>query len=183
VAITSTETDVAQEVAEEVGGRAFETNAEAAQGADVIVLAVPYAGVGSILDDLGEAVDGKIIIDVTNRISREDPASVLDGSSNAEQIQAAAPTSRVVKAFNTVFAARQVDPEIDGIHLDGYVASDDDDAKETVLELVSSLGFRPIDVGGLAMARALEAMGALNISLQIRNGWSWQMGWKLLGPN
>jgi predicted dinucleotide-binding enzyme len=82
-----------------------------------------------------------------------------------------------------VFAARQEDPEVEGIPLDGYVAADDDDAKETVLELVSSLGFRPIDVGGLAMARALEAMGALNISLQIRNGWSWQMGWKLLGPN
>lgn len=182
VTVTSTETDEAQEVAGEVGGTAVETNKQAAQAAEVVVLAVPYAAVESILDDLGDAADGKIIIDVTNRISHDDPASVIDGTSNAEEIQAAAPDSRVVKAFNTVFAARQADPEVEGIPLDGFVAADDDEAKETVLELVSSVGFRPIDVGGLGMARALEAMGALNISLQIRNSWSWQMGWKLLGP-
>lgn len=53
---------------------------------------------------------------------------------------------------------------------------------QTVLELVSSIGLRPIDVGGLGMARVLEAMATLNIVLQIRNDWSWQTGWKLLGP-
>ena len=182
VIITSTETEDAHEIAAEVGGKAVESNDEAAQAAEVIVLAVPFAAVKAILEDLGDGIAGKILIDVTNRISRDDPASVIDGSSNAEKIQAAAPSSRVVKAFNTVFAALQADPKADGISLDGFVASDDDQAKETVLELVSSVGFRPIDVGGLGMARALEAMGALNISLQIRNQWSWQMGWKLLGP-
>lgn len=182
VTVTSTEAEEAQEVAAEVGGTAVDTNRQAAQSAEVVVLAVPYAAVKSILEDLGDAVDGKIIIDVNNRISHDDPASVIDGSSNAEQIQAATPDSRVVKAFNTVFAARQADPEVDGIPLDGFVAADDEEAKEKVLELVSSVGCRPVDAGGLAMARALEAMGALNISLQIRNNWSWQIGWKLLGP-
>lgn len=182
VTVTSTDTQEATQVAADAGATAVDTNREAARAAEVLVLSVPYAAVEAILDDLGDAVDGKILIDVTNRMSSEDPASVIDGTSNAESIQATAPGSRVVKAFNTAFAARQADPEVEGIPLDGFVAADDDDAKKAVLELVSSIGFRPIDVGGLKMARALEAMGTLNIGLQIRNQWSWQMGWKLLGP-
>jgi predicted dinucleotide-binding enzyme len=51
-----------------------------------------------------------------------------------------------------------------------------------VIEFVRSLGFKPIDAGPLAMARALEGMGPLNISLNMNNGWPWQSGWKLLGP-
>lgn len=180
--VASADTSEAEELAGEVGGKAVDSSIEAARAAEVVVLAVPYKAVQPILDDLGDTVDGKILVDVTNRISQDDPGSVIDGTSNAEQIQEAAPRARVVKAFNTVFAARQTDPQVDGIPLDGYVAADDDEAKARVLELISSVGLRPIDVGGLKMARALEAMGVLNISLQVRNGWSWQMGWKLLGP-
>jgi 8-hydroxy-5-deazaflavin:NADPH oxidoreductase len=73
----------------------------------------------------------------------------------------------VVKAFNTVFAVRQADSVVDGVHLDGLVAGDDDAAKRQVLELVGSVGLRPIDAGPLSMARALEAMAVLNIMLQL----------------
>jgi predicted dinucleotide-binding enzyme len=97
-------------------------------------------------------------------------------------IQQMAPRARIVKAFNTIFAAHQADPAIDGIQLDGFVAGDDSAAKSAVMELVGSLGFRPFDAGPLAMARALEGMGTLNIWLNVTNGWSWQSGWKLLGP-
>ena len=51
-----------------------------------------------------------------------------------------------------------------------------------MLELVRSIGFRPIDAGPLAFARTLESMAWLNISLNMRYGWSWQDGWKLAGP-
>jgi predicted dinucleotide-binding enzyme len=93
-----------------------------------------------------------------------------------------APSARVVKAFNTAFAARQENPTVDGVQADGYVAGDDEDARKQVLDLVGSIGFRPIDVGGLGMARTLEAMGLLNITLQIRNNGPWQAAWKLIGP-
>ena len=88
----------------------------------------------------------------------------------------------LVKAFNTTFASRHADPVVDGVPVDILVAADDDNARAKVTELVGSLGFRPIDAGPLVMARALEAMGLLNILLQIRHGWPWQTGWKLLGP-
>jgi predicted dinucleotide-binding enzyme len=66
--------------------------------------------------------------------------------------------------------------------VDGYVAGDDPEAKNRVLELARSIGFRPVDVGPLLMARTLEAMAWLNISLNMQNRWPWQAGWKLVGP-
>ena len=49
-------------------------------------------------------------------------------------------------------------------------------------ELASSLGYRVIDAGSLRMARSLEEMAFLNITLNATNGWAWQSGWKLVGP-
>jgi predicted dinucleotide-binding enzyme len=64
-------------------------------------------------------------------------------------------------------AAVRAGHRVDGIQLDGFYASDHENAKPAVVELV---------------ARTLEAMALMNMSLQMRNGWSWQTGWKLLGP-
>jgi 8-hydroxy-5-deazaflavin:NADPH oxidoreductase len=136
----------------------------------------------AVLAEAGGALDGKVVIDTTNRVDPAAPGSTLDGTSSAEQIQARAPGAKVVKAFNTAFASRQADPVVDGVALDGFLAGDDDQAKRTVTELVDSIGFRPIDVGPLVMARALEALALLNIMLQIRNNWPWQAGFKLVGP-
>jgi 8-hydroxy-5-deazaflavin:NADPH oxidoreductase len=172
----------AQAAAQATGARAASNSHEAVQGADLVVLAVPYPSVGSVLDELGEDLRGKILVDATNRVNSADPGSVLDGDSAAEQIQRRVPSARVVKAFNTALASRQANPVVDGIHLDGFVAGDDPEAKRAVLDLVGQMGFRPIDAGPLAMARALEAMALLNISLNITQGWTWQDGWKLVGP-
>ena len=128
--------------------------------------------------EVGDGLNGKVLIDVTNRFTGDQ----LGAPSNAEQIQQMAPGARVVKAINTVFAANQDSPVVDGVQLDGFVAADDADAKRVVIEYVKSLGFRPIDVGPLAMARALEGMGALNISLNMKDGAAWRSGWKLVGP-
>jgi predicted dinucleotide-binding enzyme len=182
VAITDRDPQEAQTVAQETGARAAPSNREAMADAQIVILAVPFTAVEGILAEAGGALAGKTLVDVTNRLNVQDPASAIDGTSNAEQVQARVPNARVVKAFNTALAARQADPVVDGVPLDGFVAGDDAEAKAAVLELVRSIGFRPIDAGGLGMARALEAMALLNITLQIRNSWPWQAGWKLLGP-
>ena len=88
----------------------------------------------------------------------------------------------MVKAFNTAFATRQADPTVDGVHADGFVAGDDDVAKEKVLRIVESIGFRPVDAGSLAVARTLEGMAWLNISRNMQGG-TWQDAWVLLGPD
>ena len=179
VTITSTTAGEAEHVAAEVGAKAVASNRAAVADADAVILAVPFDAVHTIVGELGAALEGKVLIDVTNRFAPEQ----LGGPSNAELIQEMAPNARIVKAFNTIFASHQADSTIDGVQLDGFVAGDDGAAKKKVLELVASLGFRPIDAGSLAMARALEGMGTLNISLNAANGWPWQSGWKLLGPS
>jgi NADPH-dependent F420 reductase len=182
VALTAKHPEKAVAKAKETGARAASSAAEAVRDADVVILAVPNAAVDEVIGELADALGGKVLVDVTNRMKMPNVAESVDGTSGAERIQQKAPRAKVAKAFNYAFASRQADPKIDGTQLDGYVAADDPEAKATVLELARSIGFRPIDAGPLAMARALEALAVLNISLNRQHGWPWQAGWKLVGP-
>jgi 8-hydroxy-5-deazaflavin:NADPH oxidoreductase len=62
------------------------------------------------------------------------------------------------------------------------MAGDDADAKARVADVATSLGFAPVDAGGQRLARALEEMAFLNITLNATNGWAWQSAWQLVGP-
>ena len=180
VVLSSSNPASAQGVAAAIGARVAASNAEAVSGAEVVILAVPTAVVADVVSDLRTALDGRIVVDVTNR-----PTPDPDGkrvSSIAEELQALAPQARVVKAFNTAFAARQEEPNLGDQRADAYVAADDEDAKRQVLRLAESIGFRPIDVGPLVQARTLEGMAWIHISLQMQHQWPWQSAWKIVGP-
>ena len=184
VTVTSKSGDSARRVAADSGARAAASIRQAVGGADVVILAVPYFSVADVLAEAGDAVAGKVLVDATNPLKPDYSGLAVEGTSGAETIQQQARGARVVKAFNTQLAARQADPTVaGGLRVDGYVATDDADAKATVLRLVEEMGFNPVDAGGLAMARYLEGMAFLNISLQAGHGWSWQAGWKLVGPD
>jgi predicted dinucleotide-binding enzyme len=180
VTISATDPAHAQRAALQTGARAASSSRAAVDGATIVVLAVPIAALPDVATELKPALRGKVVVDVANR-----PTPVPgtpDGPSIAEELQALLPESRVVKAFNTVFASRQARPDLDGTPIDGYVAGDDAAAKSLVLELVESIGMQPYDVGGLAVAQTLEGMAWLHIQLAMQHGWSWQSGWKLVGP-
>ena len=183
VTVSSKNGESARALAEETGARAAAPGRESIEAADLIVLAIPYTAVDEWLGEAGAALAGKVVVDATNPLKADYSGLATTDTSGAEEIQAKAPGARVVKAFNTAFAARQADPKVaGGLRVDGYVAGDDEAAKADVLALVDAIGFNPIDAGGLAMARHLEGMAWLNISLQMKNGWSWQAGWKIVGP-
>jgi 8-hydroxy-5-deazaflavin:NADPH oxidoreductase len=169
----------AAEAARTIGTLSAATNAEAVAGADLIVLAVPQSELESIAAEIGEAARGKIVVDVSNRPT-PDPAGAP--TSAAEELQTRLPNSKVVKAFNTLFASRQANPGIGGLKADGFVAGDDAMAKQTVLDAVESVGFRPVDAGSLSAARTLEGMAWLNISRNMAGG-TWQDAWILVGPD
>ncbi|MEU0878189.1 NAD(P)-binding domain-containing protein [Lentzea sp. NPDC005914] len=162
------------------GAQAVSTVSAAAQGADVVVLAVPAAAAADVLGELGD-VDA-VVVDATNPLNDTFSDLTTSGINQAEQLAAAKPGLKLVKAFNTIFASRLGNPGEGDQQLEGFYAGDDETAKATVQQLLASLGFRPIDAGGLRMARALEEMAFLNITLNARDGWSWQSGWKLAEP-
>lgn len=182
VTLAATDAEKTRQTAEATGATAAGSNADAVQDAELVVLAVPYAAVAGIASELGDALLGKIVVDSTNPLNETFTDLATTGRSAAEELQAQLPRVPVVKAFNTVFASRHSSPAEGGSPLDAFIAGDDADAKAKVGELASSLGYRVVDAGGLRMARSLEEMAFLNISLNATNGWSWQSGWKLVGP-
>lgn len=135
---------------------------DAAQQAEVVVLALSGAATLDVVQSLGDAADGKLVVDVTNPLdfSQGFPPSLLTTrESLAEQVQAALPQARVVKALNTVNAQVMVEPSrVPGGTLP--IAGDDEGAKEQVRGLLRELGWPDddvLDLGGLAQARATEA--------------------------
>ena len=128
-----------------------------------------------ILEKYAEKLAGKIVVDVTNPLDLEtfDSLVVPPHSSFAADIAAALPSSQVVKAFNTNLAptlsAKKVGPNTTTV----LVAGDDADAKAALISAVQAGGLDALDVGSLARARELEALGFLQIKLAA----SEQIGW------
>ncbi len=177
VIITARNPQHAVSAAREIGATSADTNVAAVAGADVVILAMPFAGAGeTVAAEIRDAVAGKTIVDVTNPIKPDFTGLSTEGSSAAEEFQKRLPEASVIKAFNTIFATNQANPSNE---IDGYVAGDDDKAKQKVISLVDSMGFTPLDVGPLSASRFLEGMAFMNIGLNAQNGWSWTSAWKL----
>jgi len=179
VTISASTPEHATVAAASTGATAVATNAEAIAASDIVILAVPATALAGIAREAGSSLDDKVVVDVANRPT-PDPSGATDAI--AEELQAWLPKAHVVKAFNTAFASRQADPAVGGVAADGFVAADDVAAKAEVLDMVSSIGFNPVDAGSLAAARTLEGMAWLNISRNLAGG-TWQDAWVLLGPD
>lgn len=158
---TPNEKDVQDLVAKTGHGATAMTQPEAVKGADMVLLAVPGNLAVDITKSLGD-LSGKIIIDPTNRYTRNTPDGYfthdVPGGSNAELIQQAAPGAKVVKAFNTLNWTKMVDPQSSGGPVSILIVGDDADARAAVAELVKGMGLEPVDLGPLRFANTLEEM-------------------------
>jgi predicted dinucleotide-binding enzyme len=130
---------------------------------DVVILAVLFDSAVSIVSEYGDALAGKIIVDITNPFNATaDGLAIPADTSIAQKVAEAAPASaHVVKAFNTLFR----DVLAAGGPLDVFIAGDDAKAKASVSTFIASLGLRPLDVGDLNMAHFLEGAGLLSVGL------------------
>jgi 8-hydroxy-5-deazaflavin:NADPH oxidoreductase len=130
---------------------------------DIVLLAVKYASCVPVVTQYGDALAGKIIVDMSNNFAPSGTGLITpEGTSAAQDIAKAAHASaRVVKAFNTVLgnALAQDRP------LDVLIAGDAAQDKARVSAFIESLGLRPLDVGPLAMARWLEGTGLVMMGL------------------
>jgi len=170
-----------REVAEAAGATAATTR-EAAAVADIIVFAVPYTAFAAVAAEIAPVADDKIVIDPSNPLKPDYSGLALSDSSGAEELARLLPKSRVVKAFNTLFAGNTANPQALGFQLDSLFATDDETAKDAVCGLSASIGFRPIHIGPLTASRELEAMALLNIRLQMVSNGNWNTAFALVSP-
>ena len=171
VEVASRDPAKARALAEKLAARATTGTYSAAPAGDIVILAVPYSGAAAVVADYGDALDGKVIIDITNPVAPDLSGLVTPhGSSGAQEIARGAPAgAHVVKAFNTIFGHVLAK----GGRLDAFIAADDAEAKARVSTFLESLGLRPLDVGGLHMAQTLEALGLMMIGLAKNGAGSW----------
>ena len=145
---------------------------------DIVVLAVPYPAVSQVLAERGEQLAGKVVVDITNPLNFEtfDSLVVPADSSAAAQIAAALPNTKVLKAFNTTFAATLASGTIADQPTTVLIAGDDAEAKSQLTDVVTAGGLRAVDAGDLRRARELEAIGFLAITLAAAEKIAWTGG-------
>ncbi|WP_270888696.1 NADPH-dependent F420 reductase [Pedococcus sp. 5OH_020] len=145
---------------------------------EIVVLAVPYPAVREVLKQRGDQLADKVVVDITNPLNFEtfDSLTVPADSSAAAEIAAALSGSRVVKAFNTNFAATLASGSIGDQPTAVLIAGDDAEAKSQLAEIVTAGGLRAIDAGSLSRARELEALGFLQITLAAAEKIPWTAG-------
>jgi 8-hydroxy-5-deazaflavin:NADPH oxidoreductase len=149
--------------------------------ADIIIAAVPYNAEKELAGKIHDVANQKIVISIANPLNESfDGLVTAADTSAAEELQKLLPHSKVIKAFNTSFAADFANPVIDGKQVDAFVAGNDEEALSIVSEIVKTAGFNPIIAGELSVSRVLENMQLLLIRLGMKYNYNWLAGWKIL---
>lgn len=167
----------AQALADKLSSGATTGTYGAVPAGDIVILAVPYSSAAAVVADYGDALDGKVIIDITNPAAPDLSGLVTPhGSSGAQETAKGLPAgAQVVKAFNTIFGHVLAK----GGRLDAFFAADDAKTTEHVSTFLESLGLRPMHVGGLHMAQTLEAVGLMMIGLAKNGAGTWDFALKV----
>ncbi len=167
VELMSRNTAKAQALAEQIGHGATVGTFGARPAGDIVIVAVLYASAVEVVAHYGDALSGKILVDITNPFN-EDVTGIVttEGNSVSQQIAAGAPEdAHVLKAFNSIFQGVLAADK----PLDVFFAGDGAEAKARFAAFLESVDMRPLDAGGLEMAYVLEWAGILLVGLA-RNG-------------
>jgi hypothetical protein len=154
---------------------------EAAAEARIVLLAVPAAAAMEAARSAG-SLDGKILLDCTNSLRRDESgptwAPPPEGSM-AQALAAAFPGATVIKGFNHFSSEIMRSPELTTGPADAFFAGDDREAKALVMELAGKMGFRPHDAGPLRNASLIENLAVLWIHLASTEGAGRQFAFRL----
>jgi predicted dinucleotide-binding enzyme len=163
IELMSRNIDKAQALADKLGSGATVGTYGAPPAGDIVIVAVPAGDAVDIVAHYGEALAGKILVDITNPFNADASGVVTTpGSSVSQQIAAVAPESaHVVKAFNTIFGGVIAEDK----PLDAFFAGDGVEAKTRVSAFLESLDMRALDAGPLEMAHTLEWAGILLVGV------------------
>ena len=175
VIIGSRDAGRAQEAADELLALAPDrtisgaVNEEAAAQADVVFLTMPYNGMSPTIAGVGDALAGKTLVTVIAPMRFERGvgaiAEEVSAGSAAQEAQAAAPSSRVVAAFQNVSAEELLKPDVT-LDEDVVICADDADAKQVVTDLTRKIpNLRPVDAGALYNAKYVEQITPLLVNI------------------
>jgi 8-hydroxy-5-deazaflavin:NADPH oxidoreductase len=159
--------------------------AEAAQAADIVVLAVKGSGAEEAVAACGAGLAGKTVLDATNPIADAPPTNgvlsyftTLDHSL-MERLQKKAPTAHFVKAFSSVGNVFMVNPNFGGIRPTMFICGNDKDAKAETRTILDQFGWDTEDLGAVEAARAIEPLCILWCLPGLIGG-GWNHAFKLL---
>ena len=165
VELMSRDAAKAQALADQIGDGVTVGTFGARPAGDIVIVAVLYGGAVGAVASYGDALAGKILVDISNPFNA-DASGLVTTSSAAQEIAATAPESaHIVKALNTIFGHVLAK----GTPLDAFIAGDSAEAKAAVAAFLESLELRTLDAGGLQAASILESAGLLLMGLA-RNG-------------
>jgi predicted dinucleotide-binding enzyme len=148
---------------------------------EVVVLALPYPALAEVADRYADGFAGRVVVDVTNPVdfATFDALVVPAGSSATAELAERLPQARVLKAFNSTFAATLATGTVGDRPTTVLVAGDDADAKAALAGIVEAAGLRAVDAGSLRRAHELEALGFLQMTLAASEQTSWTTGFVL----
>jgi NADPH-dependent F420 reductase len=148
------------------------SNAKAAEAADVVLLAIPWDGHDELVAALAPELGGKVVVSCVNPLGfdKRGPYGLdLGPTSAAENAQALLPDSHVIGAFHHLSAVTLIGDADVLDHEDVLVCGDDKEAKAQIIDLAASVTGKPgIDAGALRLARQLEPLTAVLISINKR---------------
>ena len=167
VEIMSRNATKAEALADQIGNGATVGRFGARPAGDIVIVAVLYASAVEVVVHYGDALAGKILVDITNPFNADVTGLVTSaGDSVSQRIACAAPDgTHVVKAFNTILQGVLAEEK----PVDAFFAGDNAEAKVRVAAFLESLDMRPLDAGELGMAYSLEWAGVLLVGVA-RNG-------------
>ncbi len=148
VELLSRNTAKAQALADQIGNGTTVGRFGAKPAGEIVIVAVLYTGVVEAVANYGDALAGKILVDISNPFNADASGLVTPSSAAQEMADAAPKNAHVVKALNTIFGHVLAK----GTPLDTFIAGDSDEAKAAVAVFLESLELRTLDTGGLQAA-------------------------------
>ena len=127
---------------------------------DVIVLALPGGTIETTIEQYASQFDGRIIIDAANRMG-------APSMNNFATLQQRTPNARIYRAFNTLGWENFANPEFNEGNADLFYCGHDGDTRNTVEQLISDVGLRPIYVGGVERVGVVDSVTGLWFALAI----------------
>ena len=154
---------------------------EAVESAEVVVLAVHWPSAQSAVEEIADALAGKILIDCTNPVKGDlSGVSIGQTTSAAEQIQSWAPRCTVVKAFNQIGFNIMADPLLEDRKAVLFLAGDIASANSTVESLARELDFDVVVMPSLSDARLLEPLAMIWISMAYKLGYGREFAFSMI---